>query len=129
MHAVNRHWFGNMPRWLNEGIAEYAETAYQGKSESGWERLLQSRGVLPLGQMISARSHDWNSSYRRQLYATSWAFVTYLIEQHPKGLTRLLLVEGQNGCDTVTPNQLEAALGLSGDVVENAFKRWLKARR
>jgi hypothetical protein len=24
MHSINRHWFGAMSRWLNEGIARYA---------------------------------------------------------------------------------------------------------
>jgi len=24
MHSINRHWFGAMSHWLNEGIARYA---------------------------------------------------------------------------------------------------------
>ncbi|MCW8832898.1 MAG: DUF4124 domain-containing protein [Colwellia sp.] len=90
-HAINRAIIGYTPRWLNEGLSEYSENIEvkgistrvypNGDWTSGG---VLTEALLPLSFLISASNKDWNSTLRHRLYATSWAFIHFMMEDYQR---------------------------------------------
>jgi hypothetical protein len=136
-HAVNRAIIGYTPRWLNEGLAEYSEfIEVVGNSakvypNSDWtNNNIISKKLLPLTSLFSASSSQWNSDLRPRLYATSWAFVYYMME-HPQRksvLAKLIKIEQQNLCNVTPLNEVEEKLELRLNILQNQFSRWSRSK-
>lgn len=133
-HAINRGVIGYTPRWFNEGIAEVSESIeVQAKigrlfSSKDWTKdHYFSEKKLPLAVIFSATANEWNGLLKTRLYATSWAFVYFMLE-HPQRkamLAKLIQYEQQNLCDEIEPKDIEQVLGIPISTLQTQFTRWL----
>jgi hypothetical protein len=136
-HAVNRAIIGYTPRWLNEGLAEYSEfIEVVGNSakvypNNDWtNNNVISKDLLSLNDLFSASSSQWKSDLRPRLYATSWAFVYYMME-HPQRksvLAKLIKIEQQNLCNVTAIDEVEEKLGIGLNILQNQFSRWSRSK-
>ncbi len=123
IHTVNRHWYGQMAKWLNEGMAEYAETTEKIR-DSGWIGHLKKRQPLPLVQLFNASKEDWQQDSQGH-YATSWAFVAFLMSEDKDFMSRLLLKESDNGCKELSSYDVENIFGKDLKYLETDFRQWV----
>ncbi|GAA6172377.1 hypothetical protein NBRC116592_20470 [Colwellia sp. KU-HH00111] len=133
-HAINRAVIGYTPRWLNEGLAEVSESievkAKVGRlfSSKDWteERLFKVQKIS-LNTLFSATADDWNGPLTIRLYANSWAFIYFMLEQQQRKamLAKLIQYEQQNLCDKTSANDIEQIFGMSLSKLQIQFTRWL----
>jgi len=136
-HAINRAIIGYSPRWLNEGLAEYSEfiqvvgnsaTVYP---NTDWtKKYYLSKPLLPLHTLFSANNNQWRVGLKQRLYATSWAFVYFMME-HPQRkaiLAKLIKGEQKNLCNIIDRNKVEQQLEVPLNVLQRQFLRWSKSK-
>jgi len=123
MHTVNRHWYGQMAKWLNEGMAEYAETT-ENIRDNSWIGHLKTRRPLSLVQLFNASREDWQQN-SQDYYATSWAFVAFLMLEDKDFMSRLLLKESDNGCKELSSFDVENIFGKDLKYLETDFRQWV----
>jgi len=99
-HTVAKNSFGDLPLWLNEGLAEYYSTfryndisasAEVGRSIEEHLRYIGEYGMLPWAQLFETtpRSSQYNEGTRQgSFYAQAWVLVHYL-NSSPEQLQRL----------------------------------------
>ena len=125
MHSINRHWFGKMSRWINEGIAEYAETDQSNLPRgSNREYRIKHEQLLPLSTLLQAEEIEWRNQ-STNMYTTSYAFIAYLMEENTPVLSRLLLAESVNGCNTLKLQDVERISGFRLPHLQNEFNVWV----
>lgn len=132
-HAINRAIIGYTPRWLNEGLAEYSEyiqvaghSATIFPNDDWTKKFVITKTLLPLSELFSANRTQWNSDLTSQLYATSWAFVYFMME-HPQRkeiLAKYIKREQQNLCDVIDKNKVIQHLEIPLDVLQKQFSKW-----
>jgi len=136
-HAINRAIIGYSSKWLNEGLAEYSETiSVSGKvaqiyPNKNWtNKGIINEKLLPLEALFSAKTDEWNGQLRHRLYATSWAFIYFMMEQpNTKAmLVRLINTEQQNVCDVLQTNKIESLFGTPIKQLQKHFTNWSKAK-
>ncbi|WP_114326666.1 hypothetical protein [Candidatus Colwellia aromaticivorans] len=136
-HAINRGIIGYSPKWLNEGLAEYSEyievdgqngRVYPNKNWTNNNHM--SKQLLPLNKLLTATNGDWNSELRSRLYATSWAFIYFMMDnQQRKGmLAKVIKYEQQNLCDVTGIKQVENIIGLPIKGLQRQFNHWTNLR-
>lgn len=125
MHSINRHWFGNMSRWINEGIAQYAETDQSNLSRrSNREYRIKQEQLVSLSTLLQAEEIEWRNQ-ATNMYATSYAFIAYLMEEKTPFLSRLLLAENVNECQTLKLQDVERISGVRLPYLQNEFNVWV----
>lgn len=134
-HAINRSIIGYSNRWLNEGLAEYLETI-DTEFQSGrinpnlaWYTTNQFRlELLPLVQLFNTADADWNGPLNLRLYATSWAFIYYLMDsqQGKDKLAKLVRLEQQDLCDRLSAAQIQQVLTGDMDKLQRDFTTWTR---
>ena len=92
-HYVARNNYGDLPAWLQEGLAEYYSTFQVTKDEARiglpiepHVRWLRQNPWIPLAQLfaIDQASKEYNETARRgAFYAESWALTHYLLSGSP----------------------------------------------
>ncbi|MCH9696650.1 MAG: DUF1570 domain-containing protein [Gammaproteobacteria bacterium] len=107
-HVINAGIFGFLPRWMNEGIAEYIETmtvtgqAVQIHPNRNWTRngVIRKNKLVSFNELLSASYSDWDSSKKASYYATSWALIYFLMdsEEDQQWLGELLSEKAQKRC-------------------------------
>jgi len=136
-HAINRGIIGYSPKWLNEGLAEYSEyIEVKGKSSrvypnKNWtSKRLVSAQLLPLDKLLAATNGDWNSELRSRLYATSWAFIYFMMDnpQRKAMLAKVIKYEQQNLCDVTDIQQVEMVIGMPTEGLKRQFSHWSNQR-
>ena len=136
-HAINRGIIGRTPKWLNEGLAEYSEyIEVNGQStkvypNNNWTRKARlSKQLLPLSTLFLAKEKEWDSGLKHRLYATSWAFVYFMMEQPNRKaiLAKLIKSEQQNRCDIIDKNKIEQQLEIPLNVLQKQFSNWSKSK-
>jgi len=135
VHVMNAGMFGYVPRWLNEGLAEYFETMQvygQAVEISPDKRKLHllnmAGGQLLLKDVLTSTFQEWNGSKRELLYANSWALVYFLLEkpQGKKALLEYLAVSAKDPCIQKDANQFFDKKYPGGiKELEERFKSWL----
>ena len=136
-HAINRGIIGYSPKWLNEGLAEYSEyievdgqnsRVYPNKNWINNNHM--SKQLLPLHTLLAATRNDWDSTLRNRLYATSWAFIYFMMDsQQRKGLlAKVIKYEQQNLCDVTDLQQIEKVIGMSVKGLQQQFSHWTKLK-
>ena len=105
-HVINAGIFGYIPRWLNEGIAEYTENMTQTGQvtevhpNTSWSKnyRVNTKRMVSLDELLSAKRRDWNSSKRLSYYATSWSLIYFLMnsEEDRQWLGKLLTGKSQS---------------------------------
>lgn len=109
-HLILELNFGEVPVWLNEGLAEFYERTKidgaeftMGEYQPGWWDLLQQEKLLPLDVLVRAdyRKPEFAVEKKRNLlYAESWLLVHYLMvadegkRRHQFAQFMLLLLQG-----------------------------------
>ena len=83
VHVINSGLFGNTPRWLNEGLAEYFETikvsGLAGKiTPLNWQQKYAVHR-MPLGTIIYGNNNSWKKKSRQNMYIASHSFVYFLM--------------------------------------------------
>ena len=136
-HAINRAIIGYSPKWLNEGLAGYNEGIQVSDQlariyphDSWTEKAMISQQMLPLDMLFSAKSKKWNGKYRQRLYATSWAFIYFMME-HPQRkslLAKLIKIEQQNLCNVTPLNIIEDKLEVRLNILQSQFSRWSRSK-
>ena len=136
-HGINRGIIGYSPAWLNEGLAEYSEhievdgrngVVYPNKSWSDNHQIKESLLALPV--LLNATENDWNSEMRARLYATSWAFIYFMMDndQRKGMLSKIIQHEQKNLCDVIQLEQVEKTIGVSVENLQIRFERWSKTK-
>lgn len=136
-HAINRAIIGYSHKWLNEGLAEYSEgirvsgqvaNIYPNDSWTRNGRI--SEKILPLEHLFSARSKEWNGKLRQRLYASSWAFIYFMMENTNRKtmLAKIIDAEQQNICDVIEKQHLEDIFGMSFHRLQTEFSKWTKTK-
>lgn len=137
VHAINRGIIGYSPRWLNEGLAEYSEyIEVKGQSSKvypnqNWSNnSFVSERLLPLNKLLTATNDDWNSPLRSGLYATSWAFVYFMMEnkQRKAAFAKVIKYEQQNLCDAIGVQQVENIISMPIKGLQKQFEYWAKLK-
>lgn len=132
-HAINRGIIGYSSKWLNEGLAEYSEyidvkgqvsSVHPNESWTNNNRMAEQ--LLSLDTLLAATNNDWNSKLRNKLYATSWAFIYFMMDnQQRKGmLAKVIRNEQQNLCDVIDLQQVEKAIGMPVKGLQRQFSHW-----
>ncbi len=98
VHFFVRHNFPGVPRWFNEGLAEYystfatdGERAYVGQPVERHLSWLRRSGDVRLGDVLSGGAVAGGHGEGRQagrFYATSWALVHHLLSGETRQLDR-----------------------------------------
>lgn len=136
-HAINRGIIGYSPKWLNEGLAEYSEyIEIKGQSNrvypnQNWTRKgVVLEPLLPLDELLSANKSDWDSTIKNRLYATSWAFIYFMLDnqQRKDMLAKVIKYEQQNLCDVIGIKQVENIIGIPIEELQNQFSYWSSRR-
>lgn len=125
MHTVNRYWYGQVAKWLNEGMAEYSETPIN-LTESEWANHFQNNEPLALTTLFEGTNKSWHSESTR-FYASSWAFVAFLMSENQALMSRLLLLEAENGCKELSSRDIELLYGHSIADLDNKYRRWVRS--
>ena len=135
-HAINRGIIGYTPKWLNEGLAEYSEyIEIQAKNSNvyphkSWTKnRVMTEELLPLSVLLAANNNDWDSELRRKLYATSWAFIYFMMDnqQRKTMLAQVIKNEQQNLCDIISVEQVENVIGIPIKTLQQHFNYWAKS--
>lgn len=136
IHALNRSVIGYMPRWLNEGLAEYGEkidvTLQLGVIKPNFSRRSYRQKILPLKTLFNADAQQWSSSQRSDLYNTSSAFIYFMMDdaQRKKRLGKLLRLESESLCSQLLQSKIIEQLGQTLPALQQVFSRWLaKSKR
>lgn len=127
MHTINRHWYGQMVQWLDEGMADYSE-APNNLRKSDWSNYFHKNKPIPLLTLFEGSREKWKADSQRY-YATSWALVAFLMEQDKSLMSRLLLKESENGCAEITAKDIKTLSGQDTFMLEQSFHAWLDRKR
>jgi hypothetical protein len=123
MHALNRHWFGSTARWLNEGIAEYAEANNPDDiTGSPWYHYIAANHD-PISEILASNDLQWREQPHK-MYGQSWAFIAFLVDEKIQVLTNLLLQESENGCDVLKLKDVERIYGADIATIQRDFNTW-----
>lgn len=136
-HAINRGIIGYSPKWLNEGLAEYSEyIEVKGQSSNvypnrDWTKKgFVTKPLIPLHQLLTATNSDWKSSLTSRLYASSWAYIYFMMDnpQRKTMLAKIIKYEQQNLCDVIDVQQIEKITGMLVKDLQKQFNRWTNQR-
>jgi hypothetical protein len=122
IHQVTDNPFGDVPQWLNEGLASRGEG---GLSTDGADAL---SSAIAEGQLISLRAlagtFPVDSDEAQLAYAESYSAVAFLQERYGRPRVNALLQAYRAG---VTPDEgLQQALGLDMAGFEAEWRAWLE---
>ena len=81
--------FGDLPTWLEEGLATYAEGDLTDYQRTALEEAISNDGLISLRSLNSSFPVDHSGAYLS--YAQSWSLVNYLIEEYGWPKMRQLL--------------------------------------
>jgi hypothetical protein len=134
-HAINRGVIGSTNKWLNEGLAEYLETITTNLSSAeitlnpAWYRnnkLTYSPTLL--SNLLHLSHSQWNNGATPQFYATSWAFIYFLMDDpnRKSHLAKLIKLEQNNMCDQLNTAKALNSIGVNTKTLQNSFYRWLR---
>ena len=129
-HAINRSLIGVIPRWLNEGLAEYSK--YINIVGKGGQIIptgkLKKRNpfrypLTTLSALMGSTDADWKSDKSASLYKTSWAFIHFMMEDknRKEQLVSVIKNEQLKRCTTLENNM---TIYLSS--FQEQFNKWSK---
>lgn len=126
MHTINRYWYGQVAKWLNEGMAEYSESPGS-LTNSAWVNHFKSNQPLALTTLFEGTESSWRQD-PHQFYASSWAFVAFLMSDNQVFMSRLLLLESENGCEELSISDIQRLYGRNIATLNSDFRRWFRSK-
>jgi hypothetical protein len=111
----------NVPTWLNEGIAVYAEGGLDAWSEARFRQAVQANALISVRDLTNGFSA--HPDLADLSYSQSYSLVSYLVERY--GSTQLLaLFERLRAGDTVEAG-LQGVYGIGLEALEDGWRGWL----
>lgn len=137
-HSVSREALRTLPRWLNEGLADFwsVTEVFDDKIRFGVEnerrmKVLLDQGLMPMGELLSSRSATPGVPLdTNRFYAQAWAVVHYLMmdPQHQRWDHVNVYLQGlARGLDEETA--WTEAFGESPDKTGAKINRYLRRGR
>ncbi len=135
-HVINAGIFGNIPRWLNEGIAEYTENmtltgqVTEIHPNTSWSRFskVKTKRIVSFDELFSAKRRDWGGSKRLSYYATSWSLIYFLMEteEDRQWLGKLLTEKASKRCEKIITHRYIDNFYPGGIAnLQQRFNKWL----
>jgi hypothetical protein len=113
----------NVPTWLNEGIAVYAEGGLDGWSEARFRQAVAENSLLSVRDLTNGFSA--HPDLADLSYSQSYSLVAYLVERH--GPERLLALFERLRAGASVEAGLQQAYGLGLDALEDGWRGWVGA--
>lgn len=132
VHVINAGLYGIIPRWLNEGLADYLEgmTISGQVMEISWRSKWSSeRGEwINLPGLISASDEDWDGPNRQRLYASSRAFVYFLLStsEGKAWVKDYLTLKSARVCDHLSERPFFNLHFGSVEDADHYFRAWVQ---
>lgn len=131
VHGLNRSVIGYMPRWLNEGLAEYLEdinvVLQLGIIKANFNEQKSHTKFISLNTLFNATNKQWAGNLRPQLYNTSSAFVFYMMDDinRKNRFMNLLRAEQNSLCNQLPVSTYINTLTKSLPFLQHDFSQWL----
>ncbi len=116
--------FGDLPTWLEEGLATYAEGDLTDYQRTALEEAISNDDLISLRSLNSSFPVDHSGAYLS--YAQSWSLVDYLIEEYGWPRMRRLLDVFSDGA--AYEQAIEGVYGLDLDELQAAWFQSLSVR-
>ncbi|MFC3034260.1 hypothetical protein ACFOEE_17275 [Pseudoalteromonas fenneropenaei] len=128
IHVYNYRLVGVLPRWLNEGLAEYFEMLASIKLAGKGQVLSDKTQPLEFSVMLSSEA-QWETQSRDQLYFSARVWSQFLMThvQGRNALKAILHAEAQTPCTTLTAEHIQALMENHFPLYEQAFFNWWQA--
>ena len=137
---INNQGFGELPRWLNEGLATYVEVLKDDSLEvkvtdqrlASWKANTVSNvmPVVSVRELLSATQSDWSATKRLSCYQLSQLLTYYFLQPQRDDFTlpllRTLAAQKCAKSDVESIIDQRYTGGLSG--LSEDFIRWLADR-
>ncbi|MEH6516917.1 MAG: DUF1570 domain-containing protein [Halioglobus sp.] len=137
-HVINNQVFGELPRWLNEGLATYVEAVKDDslavkvtdKRLASWKANTVSNvmPVVSVRELLSATQSDWSATKRLSHYQLSQLLTYYLLQPQHRDFTlsllRTLAAQKCSESDVESIIDQQYVGGLSG--LSEDFSSWLE---
>jgi hypothetical protein len=111
--------FGNLPAWLDEGTAMYAQSGLLSNEEQALKSAIESDEVLSLRAMSSA-SLGRTSVNVSLFYGQSWSVISFLVDQYGKAKFADLFATFKAG--STVDKAFEQVYDFDQDGLENAWR-------
>jgi hypothetical protein len=109
---------GDVPTWLNEGLAVYSEGGLDSASESQLNEAIQSDQLLTVRSLSGGFSEVPSKAYLS--YSQSYSLVKFLIETYGQDKMNSLLITLRDG--TTIDNALLKVYGFDVEGLEDAWR-------
>jgi len=113
---------GNVPSWLNEGLAQYFEGEPLERHDRNVAYILRSREILPL-QDLEGSFLDMDGDTAALAYTESFTVVDYIIQNHGIYAVQKILADLADGEPLET--SLVAAVGMDYAGLQEAWLQYL----
>ncbi|MFP3975379.1 MAG: peptidase MA family metallohydrolase [Dehalococcoidia bacterium] len=117
IHQMTSGPFGELPTWLDEGLAVYAEGELRGDFRSALEQAISGKSLISLQSLSGSFPADPQEAILA--YAQSYSIVNFLIQEYGSERISRLLQEFKEGS---TPD--EALREVYGFGTEGLERRW-----
>lgn len=131
VHVVNFALFGHLPRFINEGLAEYFEgqTGLSTKSEFHLPQGIdkeQARAELLDFYALMNSEHDWHTSNNQSLYlsGSAWAHFLMTSELGLEAMKKMLAQKYEQPCVAITSDEITTILNDTYPNFEQEFYYW-----
>jgi hypothetical protein len=109
---------GDVPTWLNEGLAVYAEGGLDSDSQSQLDEAIRNDELISLRSLSGGFSEVPSRAYLS--YSQSYSLVKFLVETYGQDKMNALLIDLRNG--RTIDEALLQAYGFDIDGLENAWR-------
>jgi len=109
--------FANMPSWLDEGLAMYAEEELPVGNQNALGAAIKKNSLLSLRSMTT---YSGDSSVVDLYYGEAWSVVDFMFTTYGQNTIRDLLAELNTG--TSQDQALEKIIGVDLDGLEDAWR-------
>jgi hypothetical protein len=115
---------GDLPTWLNEGMAKYSEGDWDENARSQLKSAIESDDLISVRALSSSFPEDADKA--RQAYAQSQSLVTFLIDEYGQDKLLQLLTRLSQG--TTTDAALKEIYAFDQDGLEDGWRAKMNAK-
>ena len=112
---------GGLPRWLDEGLAMYAEGDLERSYRTALEQAVREGELITVRSLSSSFPSD--SDLAHLSYAQSYSLVDFILEEHGRNEMAHLLAVFAEGA--YHDDALQEVLGVDSDGLDTAWQDWI----